>query len=145
MVSTIMEAIVKCKSNQICIKNAFHVPKLHTYLLLVSELVLHRLKVHFSLNECIVKFYNGNAIVIAPEGQFVLNNLCKDARRRCDQPHAMEWSIRAMNPLKFTFETPFFAIIALKFSQKRVCDVSWDCISLHTMVNTLRYWLSYTW
>lgn len=55
MGSIIVEAIAKDKSNQICIKDAFHVSKLHANLFSMSKFVSNRLKVHFNLNKCIVK------------------------------------------------------------------------------------------
>ena len=64
--SIVVEAILEGKNNQICIKDVFHISKLHSNLLSLSKLVSNGLKIQFNLNECIVKSYNGEAIAIAP-------------------------------------------------------------------------------
>ena len=43
-----------------------HIPKSHANLFSESKVVSNNLSVHFNLNKCIVKFCNGEAIVIAP-------------------------------------------------------------------------------
>lgn len=50
--------------NQIRIEGVLHVPKLCANLLYVSKLVSNGLKDQFNLNECIVKSYNGDSIMI---------------------------------------------------------------------------------
>ena len=61
----VVEAILEGKINQICIKNVFHVPKLHINLLSMSKHVSNGSKIQFNLNKCIVKSCNGEAIAIA--------------------------------------------------------------------------------
>ena len=61
-----METILKGNINNIRIKYALNMSKLHANLLSVSNLVSNNLKIQFNLNECIVKSNNGEAIAIAP-------------------------------------------------------------------------------
>ena len=61
-----METILKGNINNIRIKYALNMSKLHANLLSVSNLVSNNLKIQFNLNECIVKSCNGEAIAIAP-------------------------------------------------------------------------------
>jgi hypothetical protein len=69
MGSIILEAILKDKINQFCIKHVLHAPKLHANLLSISKLVSNGLKVQFNLNKCIVKFCDGEVIANAPRKQ----------------------------------------------------------------------------
>lgn len=61
----VVEIIIKGKINNIHIKYAFYIPKLHVNLFSVSKLVLHRLNVQFNLNECIIKSFNIETIMNA--------------------------------------------------------------------------------
>ena len=66
MGSIVMEAILEGKINQTYKKNVLHVPKLFVNLLSVNKFVSHALNVQFNLNECIVIFFDSEAIAITP-------------------------------------------------------------------------------
>ena len=51
MIFIIMEVMLKCKIDQICITNTFNVPKLHANLFSVSKFVSNGLKMHFNLKK----------------------------------------------------------------------------------------------
>lgn len=58
----------------------------------------------------------------------------------------LAWALSTIKPLKLTFDTPSSTMTTFKFLHKRVCVVpSLDCMSQHTIVNTLYYLLSYKW
>lgn len=54
------------KINRICIKDTFNVFKLHAYLLLVEKFIANSVNAQFNVDECIVKFSDSEAIMIAP-------------------------------------------------------------------------------
>jgi hypothetical protein len=60
-----VEVMVKGRTKRIRIKDVLHVPKLHANLLSVSKILSSGCKVQFNMNECIVRAFDGEVIVIA--------------------------------------------------------------------------------
>jgi hypothetical protein len=56
--------MVKRRTNRIRIKDVLHVPKLHANLLSVSKILSSGCKVQFNMNECIVRAFDGEVIMI---------------------------------------------------------------------------------
>lgn len=60
-------------------------------------------------------------------------------------PVQLAWALSVMDPLTFILGTPISTIVALIFSQSKVCvEPSHDCMSQYTIISTLKYLLTYT-
>ncbi len=65
MGSILVEVMVKGRTKKIRIKDVLRVPKLHANLLSVNKILSSGCKVQFSMNECIVRAFDGEVIAIA--------------------------------------------------------------------------------